>query len=94
MPMKKYICLFFFLIYSLISKCQTYFPPVTGDTWSTIDPQSLGWCTEKMDTLLKYLEYKNTKAFIVLKDGNMVIEKYFGDFTKDSEWYWASAGKS
>ncbi|MFY8003647.1 MAG: serine hydrolase domain-containing protein, partial [Chitinophagaceae bacterium] len=36
----------------------------------------------------------NTKAFIVLKDGKRVVEKYFGSFTQDSLWYWASAAKS
>src|SRR5690606_4649220 len=41
-----------------------------------------------------YLESKNTKSFIVLKDGKIVIEKYFGTFTQDSLWYWASAGKT
>jgi CubicO group peptidase (beta-lactamase class C family) len=29
-----------------------------------------------------------------LKDGKIVLEKYFGTFTQDSLWYWASAGKS
>lgn len=31
---------------------------------------------------------------MVLKDGKIVLEKYFGTFTVDSLWYWASAGKS
>lgn len=30
----------------------------------------------------------------MLKDGKIVIEKYFGSFTVDSNWYWASAGKT
>ena len=29
-----------------------------------------------------------------MKDGKIVLEKYFGSFTKDSVWYWASAGKT
>ena len=29
-----------------------------------------------------------------MKDGKIVLEKYFGTFTKDSVWYWASAGKT
>ena len=37
---------------------------------------------------------KNTKALIVLKDGRIVLERYYGTFTADSSWYWASAGKS
>lgn len=30
----------------------------------------------------------------MLKDGKIVLEKYFGSFTKDSPWHWASAGKT
>ncbi len=40
------------------------------------------------------MQLQNSKAFIVLKDGKIVLEKYFGSFTKDSVWYWASAGKT
>lgn len=72
----------------------TYFPPLEGDTWETTDPESLGWCTEYIDTLYNFLEAENTKAFIVLKDGKIVLEKYFGTFVQDSLWYWASAAKT
>jgi CubicO group peptidase (beta-lactamase class C family) len=44
--------------------------------------------------LYNFLESRNTKAFIVLKDGKIAMEKYFGTFTSDSLWYWASAGKT
>ncbi|HAT63910.1 MAG TPA: serine hydrolase, partial [Flavobacteriaceae bacterium] len=36
----------------------------------------------------------DTKAFILLKDGKIVLEQYFDDFTAESNWYWASAGKT
>ena len=71
----------------------TYFPPNTGN-WETITPQSLGWCASNIDSLYNYLGQKNTKAFLILKDGKIVLEKYFGNFTQDSIWYWASAGKT
>lgn len=71
-----------------------YFPPTTGDTWETVSPGTLGWCTAGIDPLLGFLEQENSKAFIVLKDGKIAIEKYFGTFTKDSLWSWASAGKT
>jgi CubicO group peptidase (beta-lactamase class C family) len=29
-----------------------------------------------------------------LKDGRLVVEHYYGTYTADSAWYWASAGKS
>jgi CubicO group peptidase (beta-lactamase class C family) len=71
-----------------------YFPPLTGNTWDTISPTSLGWCPDKVDSLIQFVGSRNTKAFIVLKDGKIVIEKYYGTFTADSLWYWASAGKT
>jgi CubicO group peptidase (beta-lactamase class C family) len=92
--MKKILLLAIFIVFSLISKAQLYFPPTTGNSWDTISPTSLGWCQDKIDTLLNFLDTKNTKAFIVLKDGKIVIEHYFDTFTVDSLWYWASAGKS
>lgn len=72
----------------------TYFPPLTGTAWDTLSPASLGWCQHRIDSLYAFLEQKNTKGFAVLKDGRLVLEKYFGTFTQDSLWYWASAGKT
>ncbi|HET7732815.1 MAG TPA: serine hydrolase [Paludibacter sp.] len=72
-----------------------YYPPLSSQaTWETVSPVSLGWSMNKIDTLYNFLEKENTKAFIVLKDGKIVLEKYFGAFTADSIWYWASAGKT
>ncbi len=71
-----------------------YFPPLTGTAWETIAPGELGWCDDRIDSLYDLLEDNNTKAFIILKDGKIVLEKYFGTFQRDSIWYWASAGKS
>lgn len=71
-----------------------YFPPLIGNNWATTSPSSLGWCQPEIDTLLDFLEAENTKAFILLKNGRIVIEQYFGTFTADSSWYWASAGKT
>lgn len=76
-----------------VSSQSLYFPPKTG-TWETTTPESLGWCTSEIDSLYDFLSKGDSKAFIVLKDGKMVLEKYFGAFTKDSLWYWASAGKT
>ncbi len=71
-----------------------YFPPITGTTWATTDPSSLGWCPDKIDSLYHFLDARHTKAFIVLKDGRIVLERYFGTFTADSVHAWASAGKT
>lgn len=91
--MKKIITgLLFFISSHAFS--QLYFPPLTGNAWDTISPASIGWCTNRVDSLYNFLEQQNSKAFIVLKDGKIVLEKYFGTFTQDSLWYWASAGKT
>ena len=92
--MKKIFLLLFLIISKEQSVGQLYFPPVSGSAWDTISPTSLGWCQDKIDSLLDYLGNKNSKAFILLKDGKIVIEHYYGTFTQDSLWYWASAGKS
>jgi CubicO group peptidase (beta-lactamase class C family) len=93
-PLKKLLT-FCFLFFSLTLKSQSlYFPPVIGNNWDTVSPVSLGWCPDKIDTLIDYLGNTGTKAFILLQDGKIAIEHYFGTFTVDSAWYWASAGKS
>ncbi len=91
--MKKLITGLFLLI-AIKSNAQLYFPPTGTNTWDTISPSTLGWCQDKLDTLLDYMGQHNTKAFMILKDGKIVVEKYYGTFTVDSIWYWASAGKS
>jgi CubicO group peptidase (beta-lactamase class C family) len=93
----KHFVLYCFILLSLKSFAQTgsyYYPPLSGNTWDTISPASLGWCTDKLDTLFNFLDEKNSKSFIILKDGKIVVEKYFDTYTRDSVWYWASAGKS
>ena len=71
-----------------------YFPPVAGTSWETVSPAFAGWDETELNNLYLYLQQKNTKAFLILKDGKIVAEKYFGGFTADSNWYWASAGKT
>jgi CubicO group peptidase (beta-lactamase class C family) len=71
-----------------------YFPPLVGDTWETISMEELGWCPENLPALNTYLDDKNSRAFIVLKDGKIVIEEYYNGADASSLWYWASAGKT
>ena len=71
-----------------------YFPPTTSSSWESVTPTSLNWNETELTNLYTYLQQKNTKAFIILKNGRIVVEKYFGTFTADSNWYWASAGKT
>ena len=71
-----------------------YFPPLTGSDWQTISAALLGWNETQLNDVFTYLQQKGTKAFIILKNGKIVTEHYFGSFTADSSWYWASAGKT
>lgn len=71
-----------------------YFPPIAGNEWRANSPASLGWDQNQLSTTLNFLGTKGTKAFIILKNGRVVVEQYYGTFTKDSAWYWASAGKT
>lgn len=79
---------------------EIYFPPLTGTEWETLSPSSLGWKTEAIPELVNYLEQNNTRAFLVLKDGKIVMEEYMdqaisgSSFGQNSYWYWASAGKT
>jgi CubicO group peptidase (beta-lactamase class C family) len=88
------IFLFSFQFSSEITAQSLYFPPLTGTVWDTIAPQSLNYCQPKIDSLYHFLETNNTKAFILLKDGKIVLEKYFGTHTATTPWQWASAGKT
>ncbi len=87
-----------FLIFNLLQvfsqNDNLYFPPKTGNAWATLPPADLGFCPERVDSLYNFLEVNDTKSFILLQDGKIVLEKYFGTFVQDSIWYWASAGKS
>ena len=77
-----------------------YFPPTSGEEWETISPIDLGWDMAELDALNTFMEDNNTRAFMILKDGKIVVEEYFGKtvlgrpFGPNSQWYWASAGKS
>ena len=71
-----------------------YFPPLTGTTWQTVAPSSLGWCSDGLDSLRAYVGNTHAKSFIILKDGKIAVEWYYDTFTQDSVHYWASAGKT
>ncbi|MBF9143793.1 serine hydrolase [Hymenobacter properus] len=99
--MKKLIlagcCLFGLLAIDNPVQAQTpvlYFPPLSGSTWASTTPASLGWCQPQLDSLLAFAGRKGSKSLLILKDGRLVVEQYYGTYTADSAWYWASAGKS
>jgi CubicO group peptidase (beta-lactamase class C family) len=71
-----------------------YFPSIGSSNWETKSVASLGWKQEAVQPLLDYLALKQSKSFIVLVNGRIVIENYFNDHTVSKLWYWASAGKT
>jgi CubicO group peptidase (beta-lactamase class C family) len=84
-----------------LAEAPLYFPPIGTAEWQTTDPATLNWDTSKLPVLYNYLLQEDTRAFIVLQDGKIVLEKYFGQniqgngsFSQNSLWYWASAGKT
>ncbi|HTF80687.1 MAG TPA: serine hydrolase [Cytophagales bacterium] len=92
----KNALLYLGLLYSpLQSYAQnTYFPPVGGTDWDTLSSKALGWCPYKIDSLYSFLEAQHSKAFILVKDGKIVLEKYFNTATATDALPWASAGKT
>ncbi|WP_111309064.1 serine hydrolase domain-containing protein [Confluentibacter sediminis] len=78
------------------SPTDLYFPPINSnsDTWETISVSDLGWNQSALQPLLDYLEEKNTKGFMMLYNGKIVVESYMNGHAKNTTWYWASAGKT
>lgn len=84
-----------------IEEDELYFPPISGDNWEETTPEALDWDPNELESLYTFLENNKTRAFIILKDGKIVAERYWGNnilntvpFDKDTKWYWASAGKT
>lgn len=92
--MKKLLYYFLLINFFPLFAQTLYFPPISNSTWESVTPTSLGWNTEQLPSLQNYLQSKKSKAFIILKDGKIAVEWYFGSFNGDSLWYWASAGKT
>ncbi|AXT53338.1 class A beta-lactamase-related serine hydrolase [Aquimarina sp. BL5] len=71
-----------------------YFPPIDSEAWETTTISDLGWNAAAEQPLLDFLDEKDTKAFIILKNGKIAVEKYFngGSVSDNNPWY--SAGKT
>jgi hypothetical protein len=103
--MKKIFVLFF--ISSLLLGCSSqeccvtppdeamYFPPNDGsNTWETKSVASLNWNQTQVQPLLDYLNSKNTKSFMIIVNGRIVMENYFNNHDANTLWYWAKRWKN
>lgn len=70
-----------------------YFPPFNSDTWETKSVASLGWRQDKVQDLLDYLQTKNSRSFMILQNGRIVMENYFGGHTSRTPWFGQAQGK-
>jgi CubicO group peptidase (beta-lactamase class C family) len=71
-----------------------YFPSNTDNNWETRPIAGLGWNEAAIQPLKDYLIQKNTKSFMILVNGRIVMEEYFNGHTSTTTWQWNSAGKT
>ncbi|MFC3415333.1 serine hydrolase domain-containing protein [Algoriphagus hitonicola] len=78
-----------------------YFPPNSSSEWEKMSLIEAGFDQENIGEFLAWISTTNTRSFIVLKDGKLVIEEHWGNkltgmgaMNQESFWYWASAGKT
>lgn len=71
-----------------------YFPPLSSSDWEKTPISSLDWDESQLPDLLVFLESRNTKSFLILVNGRIVIEEYFDGHTPETPWQWNSAGKT
>jgi len=71
-----------------------YFPPINSNEWEGVTAAQLNWNETNIQDLLDYLEAKDTKGFIVLENGRIVMEEYFNGHSQNDVWFWNSAVKS
>ncbi len=71
-----------------------YFPKNTDNVWETKTMSSLNWNTSNVQALKDYLTQKNTKSFMILVNGRIVMEEYFNGHDAAATWQWNSAGKT
>ncbi|GAB1856336.1 serine hydrolase [Flavobacteriaceae bacterium MHTCC 0001] len=99
-----YLCFCLYICFSCSSEAPiqdisktdegTYYPPSNSNTWQTKSVNDVGWNVTKLQPLLDYLKDQNTKGFMILYDGKIVVEAYMNGHDTNKLWYWASAGKT
>jgi len=71
-----------------------YYPPIAADVWESKSIQKLGWDSALLQNAFDYAGTKSTYGLLILQNGRMVKEQYWNNWTKDTRYYLASAGKS
>ena len=71
-----------------------YYPSNSNNDWDTTSAASLGWSQNAVQALKDFLVEKNTKSFMILVNGKIVMEEYFDGHTDTTTWKWNSAGKT
>lgn len=90
----------FFFLQSIFSQ-ELYFPAKGSEDWEKAALSNLNWDNEQLAELLAWLPTQGTRSFMVLKDGKIVIEEYWGskltgmgEMDQKSMWYWSDASKT
>src|SRR5690606_38530468 len=63
-----------------------YFPSNTSTTWDTSSLSSIEWNESAVQQLKDFLTQQNTKAFLILVNGRIVMEEYFDGHTATEPW--------
>lgn len=73
---------------------ELYFPPINSTDWEAASLTQLNWQEDEVEELSNFLDTSNTKGFMVLYNGRIIIEKYFNNHSQDETWFWNSAAKT
>ncbi|MCC5921458.1 MAG: beta-lactamase family protein [Cyclobacteriaceae bacterium] len=83
-----------------IDETVAFYFPHPNETWETFDFSSVCWNEDSLQPLHNLAVKSDSRAVLLLRKGRIVYENYAGSnlvgggsFGKDSNWYWASAGK-
>ncbi|MFA5573908.1 MAG: serine hydrolase [Brumimicrobium sp.] len=102
----KNISILLFLLLSLMScnkddqttekivDTSMYFPTNYSSEWETTSTTQLNWNEDAIVDLKNFLAQNNTKSFMILVNGRIVMEEYFNSHNSSAEWKWNSAGKT
>ncbi len=100
-PTRVFIVFICFCAWTANAQTSTYFPPVQSDDWEKVDLNSLDWDREALAKFLEWLATKDTRAFILLQNGKIAVEEYWGpkltglgEMDSESLWYWGNAGRT